>query len=134
MGNLVGTRTTSAAAATPTNPGLGQSGRPFEFIDGHLVIRARGDAAVHTVERLLVEYGRVGPTHPLCPGIERPTSADRGGDHHLVGGHRRWLECGSNSVRLGRQTKGAPDPCKTTPTRRLRRCTCQSPANCGMTH
>ena len=89
------------ATTTAADPRLGQSGRPFEHVDRHLVVRARGDAAVHPAERLLAEHGRVRPTHPLRPGAERAASAERGGTHHLAGGHGRWLEC-----RLQRPSSG----------------------------
>src|SRR3979409_1914470 len=119
MGDLVGTCPVPAAPAAPTDPGVGQPGRSLEYIHGHLVVCPRSDATVHTVERILAEHGGVRPAHHLRTSADWPTCAHRGGDHHLAGGHSRWLECGSNWVRLGRQTKRAPDPRKTTPTRRL---------------
>ena len=39
--------------------------RTLEYLDGHVVVRSRSDAAVHTAERILVEHGRIRPAHPV---------------------------------------------------------------------
>jgi len=54
----VGTYATLAIAATPTDSYLGQPGWPLDDIDGDLVVPSRGDAAIHTAERIVVEHGR----------------------------------------------------------------------------
>src|SRR5437667_4647820 len=115
MGDLVGTRATLAIAATPTDSRVGQSRRTPELVDRDLAVRARGDAALHTLERVLVEHGRISPAHPLWKGADRPASAERSRVDHLVGRNSGRLERSSNSIRMGWQTEGTPPASKTTP-------------------
>ena len=133
LGHLVGRCSTSATATTPLDFDLGQSEGSFEHVDRHLVVRSRGHAAVHAAEWLMAEHGGIRPAHHLWAGLERPASADGGASDHLVGGCGCRLERQPDSVRMGRQTTGAPSPCRTTSSPALE-CHHHSPANCGMTH
>src|SRR5712691_6383469 len=114
MDDLVGTRATLGIAATPADSHLGQSRRTPELVDRDLVVCAWGDAALHTLERVLAEHGRVSPAHPQWPGANRPASAERSRVDHLVGGNGGRLERSSNSVRVGWQTERTPPASKKT--------------------
>ena len=51
-----------------------------------------GDAAVHTVERLLAEHGGVRPAHHCAPRFGRAASSECPTSDRLVGANRGRLE------------------------------------------
>src|SRR5439155_24842286 len=92
VGDLVGTCPTPVTATTPIDSGLGQPSRTPEYLDRHLAVCSRSDAALHTAQRIMAEYGGVRPTHHLRASLVRAASAKCGAVDHLAGGHRGWLE------------------------------------------
>src|SRR5207302_964350 len=106
--------------------GVGQPGRTQDAGVRVVVIRPRGDAAVHTGRGFVAEYGREHPARPQASGVGRPAPDPPGRDHRLVRGGYGSLESGPDALRVGR---GPGDPAEavagsTTPRRRVR---CDNP-------
>ena len=73
----------SARRIAPTTyaVGMGQPGRSPDPGTGAMAVLSRGDALVYTVERIVVEHGRVDSAHYRQPGISWTISANAGANY-----------------------------------------------------
>src|SRR3712207_9549364 len=69
--------------------------------------RTRDHAVVHAAERRVAEYGGVDPTHLEAAGVGGAAPDRDRRDHRLAGSGGAGVEPRADTVRMGRQARGA---------------------------